>query len=75
MRAVANWVTTHSGRFGAQMPTRSPGWMPRWRRPLARRSTWSLNSAQFQRTPCSRNTTAGPSGFAATVRASSAGIV
>ena len=24
MRAVAYWVTTHSKRFGAQMPTRSP---------------------------------------------------
>ena len=29
MRAVACWVTTHSWRFGDQMPTRSPASMPR----------------------------------------------
>ena len=37
MRAVAYWMTTHSARFGAQMPTRSPFSTPRASRPRAAR--------------------------------------
>jgi len=35
IRAVAYWVTTHSKRFGDQMPTRSPRRTPRAIRPRA----------------------------------------
>ncbi len=43
--AVANWVTTHSEQFGAQMPTRSPGTSPSASRPAANASTRASNSA------------------------------
>ena len=45
MRAVANWVTTHSWRFGAQMPTRSPFPTPRAMKARAAWSTCCQSSA------------------------------
>ena len=45
MRAVAYWLTTHSKRFGDQMPTRSPFPTPRAIRPRAARSDCSHSSA------------------------------
>ncbi len=62
MRAVANCVSSHSLRFGDQMPTRSPLRMPSAARPAASTSISVANSRQVQRTCCSRNTTAGRSG-------------
>ena len=41
MRAVANCVTSHSTRFGDQMPNRSPRCRPSAARPAAKRSTCS----------------------------------
>ncbi|CPB34773.1 Uncharacterised protein [Mycobacterium tuberculosis] len=37
--AVAYWTSTHSHRFGAQMPTRSPGPIPARTSPVASRCT------------------------------------
>ena len=45
MRAVANWTSTHSGTFGAQMPTRSPLAIPSASSPLATDSTSAASSA------------------------------
>ena len=74
MRAVANCVTSHSARFGDQMPRRSPRSRPSDSSPAASSSTTAPNSRQVQRTPCSRNSTAGRSPKRATVSASSAGM-
>ena len=38
-------ASAHSGRFTAQISTRSPGSTPRWRRTAAIRGTWSPMSA------------------------------
>ena len=62
MRAVANCVSSHSLRFGDQMPTQSPFAMPSAARPAASTSISCANSRHVQRTCCSRNTTAGRSG-------------
>ena len=43
MRAVAYWITTHSKRFGAHTPTRSPGFTLSASKPFAARSTSSHN--------------------------------
>ena len=45
MRAVAYWVTTHSYRFGAQIPTRSPLPTPCAMNARAARSTSSHSRA------------------------------
>ena len=69
IRAVANCVSSHSARFGDQMPTRSPAATPSLSKPDARTSTSSANSRQVQRMFCSRKITAGRSGnFAAVSR-------
>ncbi|VWC84780.1 hypothetical protein BLA17378_04169 [Burkholderia aenigmatica] len=75
MRAVANWVSSHSTRFGDQMPTRSPGSIPSATRPAARTSISCANVRQSQRMPCSRNTTAGRAGTRAAVSCSSVATV
>ena len=48
---LANWVNTHSDRFGAQMPTRSPGCKPDASRPAATSSARCSNSRHVHRTP------------------------
>lgn len=45
MRAVAYWVSTHSGQLTAQMPTRSPVVTPLASSPRATSSTAAPNSA------------------------------
>ena len=69
--AVANWVSSHSGRFGAQMPIRSPLPKPSATRPAAKRRASSFSSRQVQRSPLSQNAAARESGWVAAVPASS----
>ena len=73
--AVANWVSSHSGRFGAQMPIRSPLPKPSATRPAAKRRASSFSSRQVQRRPLPQNTAAVASGQAAAVSASSVPMV
>ena len=58
MRAVANCVTSHSQRFGDQMPMRSPFSEAERSRPAASASTASASSPQVKRLPCSTKTAA-----------------
>ncbi len=75
MRAVANWVTSHSQRFGDQMPTRSPFARPSARKPAASASTVSESSLQVKRLSWSTKTAASSVPYLLTVSESSAGIV
>ena len=56
--AVANCVSSHSGRFGDQMPMRSPGSRPSASKPAASASTWSASCRQVSRTPWLGDTSA-----------------
>ena len=50
MRAVANWVSTHSRLFGDQIPTRSPVSRPAASKPRASSSTLASSSEYDSRT-------------------------
>ena len=73
--AVANWISVHSGQFGAQIPTRSPFPIPRFSNPTATASTSRLSSAYVHRRPEGRSTRASRSPWAATVRSKLSPIV
>ena len=75
MRAVANCVTSHSWRFGAQMPTRLPRRRPSARRPAASSSDRRLRSYQDKRTPSASKIAASREPCRPTVLSSSCGIV
>ena len=45
IRAVAYCISTHSARFGAQIPTRSPFFTPRTSRP---RATFEVSSQNWR---------------------------
>ncbi len=72
MRAVANCVSSHSARFGDQMPTRSPRRTPSAHRPAADASTSSSSCCQVKRNRWSTNTAASRSGQRRAAAASSA---
>ena len=75
IRAVANWVSTHSGTFGAQMPTRSPLAIPWASSPLASASTSAANSVYVHRRPLGTSTSASRPPNRATVAARFSPIV
>src|SRR4029453_9222848 len=66
--AVAYWRVTHSALLGDQIPTRSPGSIPRASSPRATASTAAWNWAEVMRTPWRTLTRPALSGALAAVR-------